>query len=203
MSTPSYDTTPVGGVGFLSGVLGSLTPGQRLFEPQRQNNALLTVLDMGTFSNETSGSNSLTLSLAAFPLPKTSSGEITIPFLNEYRKFAGNTQYDNMSVTFHDYVDRATARALWSWRYYIHDPTTGLRGMKHLYAKNAVVDLFPPNNDQTYYARYKIEGIWPQACDFGEIDMGSDDNVRIGVTFAIDKVYPDPDPPAGSFRLNP
>lgn len=199
MSTPGYDTTPVSGVGFLSGVLGSLTPGQRLFEPQRQNNALLTILDIGAFSGETSGSSSLTLSLAGFPLPKTSSGEVQIPFLNESRKFAGTTQYDNMNVTFHDYVDRATAKTLWSWRYYIHDPTTGLRGMKYQYAKNAVVDLFPPNNDPTYYARYRIEGIWPMVCDFGDVDMSSDDNIRIGVTFAIDKVFPDPDSP----RINP
>lgn len=196
MSLPNYNTAPVAGVGFLSGVLGAPTvSGTRLFEPQRMNNALLTIYNMSRFGD----SSSLTLSLAGFPLPKTSSGEVQIPFLNESRKFAGTTQYDNMNVTFHDYVDRATARTLWSWRYYIHDPTTGLRGVKYLYAKNATVDLFSPNNDDNYAAKYTIEGIWPLVCDFGDIDMGSDDNVRIGVTFAIDKVYPT----ASSVRIAP
>lgn len=176
---------------FLAGVLGGLSQnGGRLFEPQRTNNGLLTIFGNGASFFSTADTDNIKLSLAGFPLPKISSGDLQIPYLNEIRKFAGITQYDNMNVTVHDYVDRQVAKTLWKWRYKIHDPTTGLRGLKSEYALQGQVDLFAPNNAAEYARSYKVVNIWPMSVDFGDVDMGGDDNIRIGVTFAIDKVYP-------------
>lgn len=206
----AYNNPALGGDNnLLAGILGQVSPsGSTLFEPQRVNNGLLTIL---ATSNRVSGlanplfdvdSKNITLALAGFSLPKISSGMTQIPYLNQVRKFAGVTQYDNVNVTVHDYVDRAVATSLWKWRLLIDDPTSGIRGVKADYVYNGQIDLFDPsagnspsvqNTSATSsqgVASYAVVNMWPMTVDFGDVDMGGDDNVRIGVVFACDLVYP-------------
>lgn len=177
---------------FLAGVLGgNAAAGNRLFEPQRSNNGMLTINGLSDFSPD--GTDTLKLALASFPLPKVQTNQSQIQYLNETRKFAGNTTYSDMTVSFHDYVDRLVANTLWKWRYAIHDPRSGLNGLKSQYAKSGVIDLFAPNNDTNYSRQYNLMNIWPADVDFGNIDFSSDEPVRITVQFAIDKMMPSGD----------
>src|SRR3990172_12748075 len=81
------------------------------FELQRANNALLYIVNLDGNAN-----NLVTLSLASFPLPKVTTNPIEVNFLNEKRKFAGMTTYEDLTVIFNDYVDPETARRLHAWR---------------------------------------------------------------------------------------
>lgn len=183
---------------FLGGVL--TTPYSTAFEPIRTNNAVLRIsiapLNLGLPGAE----ETLKLSLAGFSLPKNETAPVQIPYLNEVRKFAGQTVFDDISVSFHDYVDAAVARILWTWRYRIHDPNTGLRGIKSSYACDANIEHFAPDGGRMRV--YLVKGIWPMSLDMGDIEMGADEAVRIQVRFACDKIHPAPTN-AGEFGTIP
>jgi hypothetical protein len=180
---------------FLAGVLSArASTGGRVFEPQKSNAATLRINMGGSFGT----SDSLVLSLASFPLPKNETDISSIAYLNERRKFAGSTSYADMTVNFHDYVDRETLKTLWAWRLYIHDPRTGKRGLKSSYAKSATIDVYGPDGADSQVMTYIVEGIWPHALDVGDIDYSSDEPVRVTVPFCIDRAYPDPDSVIGA-----
>ena len=180
---------------FLAGVLGARSSsGGRVFEPQKSNAGTLRINMGGSFG----ANDDLVLSLASFPLPKNETEQSSIAYLNERRKFAGSTSYADMSVNFHDYVDRKTLMALWAWRLYIHDPRTGKRGFKSVYAKSATIDVYGPNGSSDQVMTYIVEGIWPRGLDPGDIDYTSDEPVRVSVPFSIDRAYPDPDSTLGA-----
>ena len=182
MPNPQVDTSD-----FLKGVLGTTAA---TWEPQRSNNAILYVTNVN-FAPGLAWESTLKFALASFSLPKNETQPSMIPYLNEVRKFAGSTMFADINVTFHDYVERQVASMLWAWRYKIHDPRTGLRGLKADYARQGYIDQFAP--DGTRACRYEIMNIWPGNIDCGEIDMASDEPIRIGVTFVCDKVYPTDD----------
>jgi hypothetical protein len=171
---------------FLSGVVANTAT--TAFEPIRTNNAVLRITGLNTLLGLSSAESAVTLSLAGFSLPKNETSPVMVPYLNEVRKFAGQTVFDDMSVSFHDYVDRAIAQAMWAWRYKIHDPRTGLRGIKTTYAANAEIEHFAPDGGLSRF--YTVQGIWPMSLDMGDIEMGADEPVRIQVRFCCDKVYP-------------
>lgn len=180
---------------FLAGVLGSkASTAGKVFEPQKSNGGLLRINLNGSFGSD----DSLVLSLASFPLPKMETDIVSIAYMNEHRQFAGRRNYQNMTVGFHDYIDRATAKTLWAWSLYIHDPKTGKRGVKSVYAKNGTIDVYGPDGAEGQVMSYVIEGIWPHVLDLGDIDYTSDEPVRVQVGFCIDRVYPDPDAQVGS-----
>lgn len=175
---------------FLAGVL---QPASAAFEPIRTNNAVLRILGLNTLSvgmGSLAGgaSNALMLALSGFSLPKNQTTPSSIAYLNERRKFAGETIFDDVSVAFRDFVDAGIAKILWQWRYIIHDPTTGLRGLKVQYACNGEIEHFAPDGGASRF--YTAEGIWPMSLDMGDIQMGSDEPVLLNVRFACDKIYP-------------
>lgn len=157
--------------------LGSVGGG---FELQRANNALLYIVGLDGNSNDL-----LTLSLASFPLPKETTSPIEVGFLNEKRKFAGLTTYDDLSIVINDYVDKDTAQMLYRWRYLVKDPVSGKMGFKAQYAKAGRMVKFGP--DGTAEREYELQGVWPSALDGGEIDFMTEDGVKINMTLTVDK----------------
>lgn len=153
------------------------------FELQRPNNGLLFIVGLDGNAN-----NVLSLSLASFSLPKENSNIVEVPFLNDKRKFAGMTTFDDLQVVINDYVDRPTAEILYRWRYLVKDPITGKMGNKASYAKTGRAVKYSPQGDLD--REYTLEGIWPSAMDGGEIDMSNDsDGLKITMTLTIDKAY--------------
>jgi hypothetical protein len=187
---------------FLAGVLSAKGAGTAgtVFEPQRANSAMLSIVSLESIPGMPPNSAGyLELAIQSFSLPKVQTNVNVIPYLNEVRKFAGRTDYSNVNVSFHDFIDRKTVDILWAWKNYIHDPATGIRGVKSRYAKAGTISVYPPdtgiNGEVTETGggrvmRYTLVNIWPVSVDFGDIDMGSDEPVRVGVQFEIDKVYP-------------
>jgi hypothetical protein len=167
---------------FLSGVLGGPVGG--VYEPQRTNGALLYVTNIGAGGID----EVLTLSLKTFALPKVTNNPQMAQYLNEKRKFAGMPEWDDLPITFHDYVDLKTLTTLLAWRNQVYDPRTGKVGLKSQYAKNGFIKCFAPNGD--FERQWDLIGIWPSNLDPGEIDMQGEDFVTITCNFVIDKAIP-------------
>lgn len=151
------------------------------FELQRANNALMRIVGLDGDEN-----NLFQLSLASFPVPKSTHGIIEVPYLNEKRKFAGMPTYDDITVIFNDFVGEDVALLLHRWYYQIHDPITGKQQFKAQYAKEGRVTLYAP--DGTSDREYELQGVWPSGLDGGEIDFATEDGVKINLTLTIDKV---------------
>jgi hypothetical protein len=177
---------------FLQGVLGQ--PSYTVpYEPQRTNGALLYI----NLDNDTAGydAETLTLSLKTFSLPKVDVAPSQVGFLNEKRKFAGEVTFDDINVTFNDYVDRGTLTSLLNWFYQVYDPRTGKKGLKVDYAKTGFITMFAPNGD--YNRQWNLMGVWPRNVDPGEADQGADDLIQVSMSLSIDKAIP-----AEGFDLN-
>ncbi len=175
-------------INFLDGVLGGVSSAPSAnFEPQRMNSATLSIWGLDAFGYR----DTLTLAIANFPLPKVQTNINAIAYLNEIRKFAGNTVQEDMNVSFHDFVDRGVAMTLWKWHYLIHNPTTGAKSSKVAYAKNAYIKATGPTSDGIGTPfEYDVYNLWPAMLDMGDIDYNSDEPVRINVHFAVDKIVP-------------
>jgi hypothetical protein len=166
------------------------------WEPQRQNNGLLRFngLDAGgTPVPASAGSggvseNALELALVSWPLPKETTNVTELDFLNEKRKFAGKTTYDDMPIVFIDYCEQEVAKLLQSWRWLVKNPVTGQAGLAHNYKKTGSMHLYAP--DGTQERVYNLVGAWPSAFDAGDMDMAADDFVRITMTITVDKCIP-------------
>lgn len=161
------------------------------FELQRSNNALLFIAGLDGNDN-----NFLTLTLQSVTLPKENTNPVEVFFLNEKRKFAGNTTYEDLTIVFNDYVDKDTAKLLYQWRYLVKNPVTGKVGNKSDYAKAGRVVKYGPDGGSE--REYEIVGMWPSALDGGDMDMSSDEGIKINMTLSIDKAIYRPAMPGGN-----
>lgn len=150
------------------------------FEPQRANNALLYVTGLAGNENDV-----ITLSLASFPIPKSSINPVEVMYLNQTRKFAGRPTYEAMTIVFRDYVDTNTKKVLADWFYLAHNPITGKTAFATQYKKNGRAVLFAP--DGTGDREWECQGLWISSFDPGDVDMETDEQLRITCTIEIDK----------------
>lgn len=157
------------------------------FEPQRANNGRLIITGLPGESN----GDILILSLSSFTLPKAASNILEVAYLNERRKFAGTTTYDDLSVVYKDHIDVGTAKQLWAWRRQVSDPTTGKIGLAANYKKQGLIELYGPNGSNSKTDRtIKLQGCWISAMDPGDIDFQNDETMNISCTITIDKFFP-------------
>ena len=150
------------------------------FEPQRANQATLQIVGLDN-------DDLITMSVTSWSMPKVSSGIVELAYLNEKRKFTGNPTYEDLSIVVNDYVDQNTASVLWAWRQQVHDPVSGLSGLAADYKKTGYISLFDPSGQ--IERQWRLEGLWPQNMDPGEIDYTSEDTMKIHMTIVTDKFY--------------
>lgn len=147
-------------------------------EPQRQSGGMLRI-------NGLIAGDALELAVQAFPLPKRGIGVIEIRHLNEVRKFAGNPTFDDLQVTFNDYIEKDLAGILDKWFQQVHNNTNGKTGFARSYKKTGTATTFGPNGQ--YERDWELRGVWPSNMDPGDIDHTAEDAVRIQMTLTIDK----------------
>jgi len=164
------------------------------FEPQRANNFMLELTPPG------GDGRIIQQSLSEFPFPKEASEEIAIPYINEIRKVAGRTTYEDLDLVLNDYVDQDTAAQIEGWRRLVYVPEAGAAGPAAPgggesgsvgWAKDYKVDgsliLFGP--DGTVERTWTLVGVWPKAFNMGSGSMEGSERVKITCTLAIDKMY--------------
>lgn len=159
------------------------------WEPQRANNAIIHLVLPSRLSGGNDAENLLILSLQSFDMPKEATNVSMLDYLNEQRKFAGRTTFDDVPVVFNDYVDQRTAETLRKWRQLVYDPYTGRVGLARDYKSHAIISQASPDG-AAFVRETKLLGVWPSQFDPGSHDMSSDDVVKISVTFSFDKAYP-------------
>jgi hypothetical protein len=175
-------------------------------EPQRVNNALLhfnlagLTYGLATTSIVTGAPNDsyLVLSTQNFPLPRRSIGRITHGFLNEKRNWAGNPNYDPITVQYKDMVDVDTAGQLYWWFTCVHNPSTGATLPKSSYAVSGFAIQYPPDGITTGTAdpsglparQWNLIGCWLDDFQPGNVDMDGEGMQMVSCTIVIDKVLP-------------
>lgn len=171
------------------------------YEPQRANNAVL-VIDGLTDWGE---GDPVMLALESFPLPKENNAQIEARYMNERRKFAGPANVDDMEVSVKDMVDVDVAHALLRWRRQVYLPSSqdqfqfggeignlqeqGGIGLARHYKRTGRITLLAPNGEPDYSREWRVEGVWPMSMDPGDIDMTSEDFIRVSVTLSVDRIY--------------
>jgi hypothetical protein len=153
-------------------------------QPKQQNIWDLIIPDIEGFSGV---EDTLILSMRNFPLPKSTTASITIPMDGTEAKFAGKTTFQDMQVTFNDYLDRDTALLVKNWRSLVFNNETGASGLVSAYKRNGYANVY--TSEEEYISTYKLIGVWPSSDDYGSLDKGSAEVVQISITLTIDRAY--------------
>ena len=172
---------------------------QRTFEPQRQNNGLVFLMGLAeklkaanfaSVATEVSEIETMiALSVDAFPVPKTSNNVIEVPWNNMRIKFAGAMVFDDVELSLKQFIDIEVAKVLSQWRLLVSNPVNGAVGLAKDYKLNGcLVKLYGP--DSSYPTYYQMDGVWLSRLDTGDIDMNSDDYLRMSATLTCDRIIP-------------
>lgn len=169
----------VNNLGFPLDVIGDhLAAAGGSFEPQRQNNWLLSVGGLA-------GDRSIQLGLEASSLPSVAVEEVELNFLNIRRYVAGKAVYDTIPLVLKDMVDAGVASALKTWSEQVFNPFTHKIGLARDYKKQADLILFAP--DGTLTRTWSLIGAFPLSVNYGTLDMSSSDKVLIEGVIRYDR----------------
>jgi hypothetical protein len=160
------------------------------FEPQRKYNGTIFVNVPKGVPNSSGAMDTIRLALRKAPIPKPHTSIEKIPFGNTERKFPGRTTYDDLEVSFTDYIDKDVAGLFIEWHKLVFNVKNGGTGLAKDIKTMATYTLFGPNDAEGYQRSYSLHGVWPASIDYGEIDMESTGPNIIGVTFAMDWFEP-------------
>lgn len=160
-----------------------IAPQGGFFEPQRSFSWSLEIA-----LDDAGDQNLIMQGLESFEAPRESNEEIELGFANEKRYVAGRTTYEASPLVLKDFVDVGVANAVVKWRRQVYNPDTGSIGLARDYKKTADLTLIAP--DQSIVRIWKLIGIWPQAVEYGDLDMTTSDYVKITTTLRYDKAVP-------------
>lgn len=150
------------------------------YEPQRKYDFELWLYDVP-------GMDVLQLSCESFDPPAATNAPISLGFLNEVVKVAGQADWGTGSIVIRDMVDQPVFASLQAWKDMVHDPKTGNTGMASNYKKQGEMKLLAP--DGSVERTFKLIGIWPQEVKSEGVSNATSDVLKINVTLACDKAY--------------
>lgn len=154
------------------------------FEPQRQNNALLEIHNLGV------GEDNVTLAIESFPIPKTTLTPIELNHMNQRRKVPAGANVEDMEIVFKDFVDIHVRKVLTDWFLQTYNPATGQIGLAKNYKKRGTITLIAPNGQPNYDRQYSCIGLWISNFDPGDVDHTSEDKMVMNLSLSIDNVIP-------------
>jgi hypothetical protein len=171
------------------------------FEPQRANNGWLEIKGL---LNAGEGGD-LTLSVESFPLPKEHNAVLEVRWMNERRKVAGPANVEDQEITLRDFVDVETLKTLFAWRRACFaaaginaadvpfidaaDRQTlldGAMGLSRHVKRSGTYYLVTP--DGGHVRTWAVQGMLPIGLDPGNVDMTSEDQIKIGLTLTVDRI---------------
>ena len=104
-------------------------------------------------------------------------------------KVAGKTNFDDISITIKDFVEKDIEAILMKWRYAVYNPETGKIGWAKTYKREARITLYSPNG--TRERSWVAQGVWPTSVELGDLDYSSSDLRKITMTLSVDSAYMD------------
>lgn len=169
--------------------------GQDAWEPQRTNNFEIRFPNLPQLYSIDQGipmpSNSadfLTLSTKSVGGINVNVSPITISYGNNSIKVAGKPEYNDISVTFRDFIGIQTERIISAWHKDVYNPANETVGRASVYKQQAYLLEFAP--DGTNVRTWKLEGVWPGNVSYGDYSNDGNDIREISVTFNIDVAIP-------------
>ncbi len=166
------------------------------FEPQRASNFALII--PGLENDET-----LVLSLKTADIPGMSLVKQGIKYFNTTSNYAGAlSQFENLTLGYHDYIDRDVLGILSRWYRKVYCPKTGSIGWARDYKRNGSLFLLPPGmpasdcpgvveSEEFADRTYRIKGAFPLVLKYPELDHDSEgENTIIQLEISVDMAYP-------------
>lgn len=121
--------------------------------------------------------------------PNLSIDETELNFLNEKMWIPGKVTYETMTVTYIDVAPKEPSSAnLYKWLgavYQFWNPNRKMGTNVNQYGAEAILMLYDGCGKPI--ERWDFEDMWPQAINFGDLDMSSSDTVDIELTLRYSK----------------
>jgi len=160
------------------------------FSPQHVNNWSIQIHGMsaGASGGILTGTDSLSFSLARGFLPVVGVDEGAIPFGNETVYYAGRARFEAGTIEIRDYVDQDTQGILTNWYAKVYGGVNGawgLVGVPSSYKRPADILFSAP--DGTSVRFWALGGVWPLQMNFGNLDMGSSEQVMVAISLRYDR----------------
>lgn len=146
-----------------------------LAEPKRTNRFELLLSD------------ELRLTCHSVSIPGINIAEVAIDRMHEIYYVAGSkVTYDEVKLSFYDFVDNAASKSLLAWYNTIYDRGTSLMGYPANYKRDITLLVYGP--DHSVVESWLFVGCWPRDLKYGAMDWKSGTEVRnVEVDLRIDQ----------------
>ncbi len=122
--------------------------------------------------------------------PKLSMDETEVNFLNAKMFIPGKGTWETMTVSYLD-ISHHEMRPLYNWLatvYNFTDPIRLNQGNKRDWDATGILNMY--DGCGSLLEQWQLQHMWPQAIDFGEVDMSSSEIAKIDLTIRFsDVVY--------------
>lgn len=144
------------------------------FEPKQQNRFVLNTPDdiLPAFMVRTAAT------------PSFDDEEVTMHYINTYRKIRGKRTWNNVDLTLYDPITPSGAQAVMDWARLSYESVTGRAGYSDFYKKDVTLQQLGPVGD--IVGEWIMKGAFVLSGDFGTYDWASSDVADVSVTLAYD-----------------
>lgn len=146
-----------------------------VYEPLRKNRFIFT------FPSDL-GLQSWYVSTAA--LPSINQGIIEIPFLNTSTWVLGRYTWDEMSISFRQFIGPSTTQALMEWIRLCSESVTGRQGYAAGYKRNVTIQMLDPTG--VAVQKWVLVNAFPGVSNFGSLGYDDDALAEAEVSFRYD-----------------
>lgn len=128
----------------------------------------------------------LRLTCKSATLPKISVEDVQIHRMHNLYKVAGSkVTYDEITLTFYDFVDNKAGRKLDDWHKQVYNINTSLMGFPSQYKKNITLLMYGP--DHSVVESWLLVGAWPKTVTRKDLAWDSTETQEVTLTLAIDE----------------
>ena len=113
--------------------------------------------------------------------------EITLDYMNTRRYLAGKFDWQTLDITLLDPIDNSSADLVVNWIKLAGDPKTTEKYPASEYKQRIILSLL--DGTGAVVEMWELDGCWPQATNFGDLDYSANDPVEITLTIRYDRAW--------------
>jgi hypothetical protein len=132
--------------------------------------------------------DSLRLTAKSISLPKINIGQAELHRMHQlYKVAASKVTYDDITITFYDFVDNKAASSVYAWHQQVYNLGTSLMGFPSQYKRDLTILVYGP--DHSVVESWLLVGAWPKDMSRKGLDWtnAGNDTQEITLTLAIDE----------------
>jgi hypothetical protein len=128
----------------------------------------------------------LRLTCKSATLPKINVEQVEVHRMHNLYKVAGSkVTYDDITLTFYDFVDNKAGRKLDDWHKQVYNINTSLMGFPAQYKKNITLLMYGP--DHSVVESWLLVGAWPKNISRKDLAWDSNESQEVTLTMAVDE----------------